>query len=128
VEFWGVVIMVAFGNGAIAQVLLSTGRTDAPGANGYGAYQNVNWAYVFPSPSSTIPDTNNPQLGNWSNARHLRRRRLRRISKPRSHLCKLSISPTTLAAVPFIFLSPNTRRLCGLGNCICVLYQCYRRF
>jgi aquaglyceroporin related protein len=43
VEFWGVVIMVAFGNGAMAQVLLSAGQTTAPGGNGYGSYQNVNW-------------------------------------------------------------------------------------
>lgn len=43
VEFWGVVIMVVFGNGAMAQVLLSTGQTTAPGANGYGSYQNINW-------------------------------------------------------------------------------------
>lgn len=43
VEFWGVVIMVVFGNGAMAQVLLSAGQTTAPGGNGYGSYQNVNW-------------------------------------------------------------------------------------
>jgi glycerol uptake facilitator-like aquaporin len=44
VEFWGAVIMVMLGNGAMAQVLLSTGQTNAPGGNGYGSYQNINWA------------------------------------------------------------------------------------
>jgi aquaglyceroporin related protein len=43
VEFWGVVIMVVFGNGATAQVLLSTKEPTAPGGNGYGSYQNINW-------------------------------------------------------------------------------------
>lgn len=43
-EFWGVVIMISFGNGSVAQVLLSTGQVQgAPGGNGFGAYQNVNW-------------------------------------------------------------------------------------
>jgi aquaglyceroporin related protein len=42
-EFWGVVIMVMFGDGSVAQVLLSTGQTTAPGGNGYGSYQSINW-------------------------------------------------------------------------------------
>lgn len=42
-EFWGVAIMVMFGNGSVAQVLLSTGQTTAPGGVGYGAYQSINW-------------------------------------------------------------------------------------
>ena len=42
-EFWGVVIMVMFGDGSVAQVLLSTGQTTAPGGNGFGAYQSINW-------------------------------------------------------------------------------------
>lgn len=48
-EFWGVVIMILFGNGSVAQVLLSTGQTEgAPGGNGFGNYQNVNWGYASP--------------------------------------------------------------------------------
>jgi aquaglyceroporin related protein len=42
-EFWGVAIMVMFGNGSVAQVLLSTGQTTAPGGNGFGQYQSINW-------------------------------------------------------------------------------------
>ncbi len=42
-EFWGVAIMVMFGCGSVAQVLLSTGETGAPGGNGFGAYQSINW-------------------------------------------------------------------------------------
>lgn len=42
-EFWGVVIMILFGNGSVAQVVLSTGQTAAPGGNGFGSYQSVNW-------------------------------------------------------------------------------------
>ncbi|KAF2020754.1 aquaporin [Aaosphaeria arxii CBS 175.79] len=37
-EFWGVVIMIMFGDGSVAQVLLSTGQTTAPGGNGFGAW------------------------------------------------------------------------------------------
>lgn len=42
-EFWGVAIMVMFGDGSVAQVLLSTGQTTAPGGMGFGAYQSINW-------------------------------------------------------------------------------------
>jgi len=42
-EFWGVAIMVLFGDGSVAQVLLSAGQADAPGGNGFGAYQSINW-------------------------------------------------------------------------------------
>jgi len=42
-EFWGVVIMVLFGDGAVAQVLLSAGLKTAPGGNGYGEYQSISW-------------------------------------------------------------------------------------
>jgi aquaglyceroporin related protein len=42
-EFWGTVIMVMFGNGSVAQVLFSTGQTTAPGGNGFGNYQSINW-------------------------------------------------------------------------------------
>jgi hypothetical protein len=45
-EFWGTAIMVFFGNGSVAQVLLSVGNKAAPGANGYGAYQSISWGYV----------------------------------------------------------------------------------
>ena len=42
-EFFGVFIMVAFGDGSVAQVLLSTGNTTAPGGNGYGNYHSISW-------------------------------------------------------------------------------------
>lgn len=42
-EFWGTAVMVMFGNGSVAQVLLSAGQTAAPGGNGFGAYQSINW-------------------------------------------------------------------------------------
>jgi aquaglyceroporin related protein len=45
-EFCGVAIFVMFGNGAIAQVLLSTGQQAAPGGDGFGSYQSTNWGCV----------------------------------------------------------------------------------
>lgn len=42
-EFFGVFIMVLFGDGSVAQVLLSQGETAAPGGNGFGAYQSISW-------------------------------------------------------------------------------------
>ena len=42
-EFWGVAIMVLFGDGSVAQVLLSTGQTTAPGGMGFGSYQSISW-------------------------------------------------------------------------------------
>jgi aquaglyceroporin related protein len=45
-EFWGVAIMVMFGDGSVAQVLLSAGQATAPGGNGFGNYQSINWGYA----------------------------------------------------------------------------------
>ncbi|KAK4499657.1 hypothetical protein PRZ48_010175 [Zasmidium cellare] len=44
-EFFGVLIMVCFGDGSVAQVLLSQGETTAPGGNGYGNYQSISWGW-----------------------------------------------------------------------------------
>jgi aquaglyceroporin related protein, other eukaryote len=45
-EFWGTLIMVMFGDGSVAQVLLSVGQTTAPGGAGFGAYQSISWGSV----------------------------------------------------------------------------------
>jgi aquaglyceroporin related protein len=48
-EFWGTAVMVFFGNGSVAQVVLSQGTAvvaAAPGGNGYGAYQSISWGCV----------------------------------------------------------------------------------
>lgn len=42
-EFFGTFVMVCFGDGSVAQVLLSTGQATAPGGNGFGNYQSINW-------------------------------------------------------------------------------------
>ena len=57
-EFFGTFVMVLFGNGSVAQVLLSnsdtTNATSAPGGQGFGSYQSINWGYVvFVDSSST---------------------------------------------------------------------------
>lgn len=44
-EFWGVFFMVLFGDGSVAQVLLSTGQKTAPGGDGFGSYQSINWGW-----------------------------------------------------------------------------------
>ncbi|KAK5722017.1 glycerol channel [Elasticomyces elasticus] len=44
-EFFGTFILVLFGDAAVAQVLLSAGQTSAPGADGYGNYQSINWGW-----------------------------------------------------------------------------------
>ena len=45
-EFFGTFIMVLFGDGSVAQVLLSASNstsTIAPGMAGYGNYQSISW-------------------------------------------------------------------------------------
>lgn len=37
--------MVMFGDAAVAQVLLSTGQQTAPGGDGFGNYQSINWGW-----------------------------------------------------------------------------------
>jgi len=44
-EFFGVFIMVLFGDGSVAQVLLSANEKSAPGGNGYGSYQSISWGW-----------------------------------------------------------------------------------
>lgn len=44
-EFWGVFIMVMFGDGSVAQVLLSENEKSAPGGNGFGQYQSISWGW-----------------------------------------------------------------------------------
>ncbi len=46
-EFFGTMILVLFGDGAVAQVLLSTGQKSAPGGNGFGNYQSINWGWAL---------------------------------------------------------------------------------
>lgn len=43
----GVFVMVMFGNGSVAQVLLSEKDTAAPGGMGFGQYQSISWGSVF---------------------------------------------------------------------------------
>ncbi len=47
-EFFGVFILVLFGNGSVAQVVLSNkpgsaAQTTAPGGQGFGGYQSISW-------------------------------------------------------------------------------------
>ena len=42
-EFFGTFIMVLFGDGSVAQVLLSAGNATSPGGNGSGDYQSISW-------------------------------------------------------------------------------------
>jgi len=50
-EFFGTFVMILFGNGSVAQVLLSNPDTAsqaaAPGGQGFGSYQSINWGYVI---------------------------------------------------------------------------------
>lgn len=44
-EFFGCFIMVLFGDGSVAQVLLSGGEKSAPGGNGFGQYNAISWGW-----------------------------------------------------------------------------------
>lgn len=44
-EFFGTFVLVLFGNGSVAQVLLSGRQASAPGGDGYGSYQSINWGW-----------------------------------------------------------------------------------
>ena len=48
-EFWGTFFLVLFGDGSVAQVLLSTNQKTAPGGDGFGAYQSINWGVRIPA-------------------------------------------------------------------------------
>jgi len=42
-EFFEVFIMILFGDGSVAQVLLSAGQKSTPGMDGFGPYQSISW-------------------------------------------------------------------------------------
>lgn len=44
-EFFGVLILVLFGDGSVAQVLLTKNQATAPGGNGYGNYNAISWGW-----------------------------------------------------------------------------------
>ena len=44
-EFFGTFILVMFGDGSVAQVLMSAGETSAPGGSGFGDYQSISWGW-----------------------------------------------------------------------------------
>jgi hypothetical protein len=44
-EFLGVFVLVMFGDGSVAQVMLSQGQKTAPGQDGFGAYQSISWGW-----------------------------------------------------------------------------------
>ncbi|KAG9855051.1 aquaporin, partial [Aureobasidium melanogenum] len=46
-EFFGVMILVLFGDGSVAQVLLGAGDKTAPGGDGYGSYQSISWGWAI---------------------------------------------------------------------------------
>lgn len=113
-EFFGTFIMVLFGNGSVAQVLLSTGQTSAPGGNGFGAYQSISWGYTSPPPppfKNKKATSNSQQMGTRSNARNLRRRRLRRFPKPCHNILLLLLPQTPLAPLPHLLPRAIPRRL-----------------
>lgn len=45
-EFFGVMILVLFGDGSVAQVLLGAGDKTAPGGDGFGSYQSISWGWA----------------------------------------------------------------------------------
>ncbi|KAG7008429.1 aquaglycerol porin AQY3 [Physcia stellaris] len=44
-EFFGTFVMVLFGDGSVAQVLLSAGQISSPGKAGSGTYQSISWGW-----------------------------------------------------------------------------------
>ncbi|KAI6712468.1 hypothetical protein PZA11_007005 [Diplocarpon coronariae] len=44
-EFLGTFVMMLFGNGSVAQVILSARQTKAPGSADYGSYQSSSWGW-----------------------------------------------------------------------------------
>ncbi|KAG9854315.1 aquaporin, partial [Aureobasidium melanogenum] len=46
-EFFGVMILVLFGDGSVAQVLLGAGDKTAPGGDGFGSYQSISWGWAI---------------------------------------------------------------------------------
>jgi len=44
-EFWGTFVMILFGDGVVAQVVLTAGDKGAPGGDGFGNYQSISWCW-----------------------------------------------------------------------------------
>ena len=105
-EFMGVFIMILFGNGSVAQVLLSTGDTSAPGGDGYGNYQSISWGHVSPSipllSASMHANIWHIKLGHRRHAWHLCRWGLRSVPKSGHYVLQLPLPQAPVAAFPYI--------------------------
>jgi hypothetical protein len=58
-EFMGTFIMIVFGDGSVAQVMLSANPNLPPSSQNKGDYQSISWGYVctFDSPRTSTTDT-----------------------------------------------------------------------
>jgi len=106
-EFFGTMILVLFGDGAVAQVLLSTGQKSAPGGNGFGNYQSINWGWALGVmlgiyvAGQSLPE----RLVGCRDQVHgaeLENRRFRRIPQSCHHIYQLRPSQAPVATVPHI--------------------------
>lgn len=64
-EFMGCFIMIIFGDGSVAQVLLSANPNLPPSSQNKGDYQSISWGYVSlsKSPPISMPAANTPSAG-----------------------------------------------------------------
>jgi hypothetical protein len=119
-EFMGVFILVLFGDGSVAQVLLSAGQVTAP-----GIFRTIYWLPSMQEELTTYRKGWLWQLskhflgmGIGNNAWHLCCRRLRSLSKPSNYLRKLLLPWLTVATVPDLLHCPILGRFRGCWCCL----------
>ena len=125
-EFFGVMIMVLFGDGSVAQVLLSAGQKSAPGADGYGNYQSISWGWGLGVMLGwSYPFSGRPLLSLV--CRGLCRGRQRCISESSHHVYELPASKATLEKISNVLSCATPGRFRCCCNYLCKLHQWNQR-
>lgn len=124
-EFFGVFIMVLFGDGSVAQVLLSAGEKTAPGMDGFGSYQSINWGWGLGVMLGKLNLGSQIEMELYvlMCSRRLCCGRQWRVSESGYHLYELSPSPASMAALSRILARTVSRWICCFGSRLCQLYQ-----
>ena len=128
-EFWGVFIMVLFGDAAVAQVLLSTGQQTAPGGNGFGNYQSINWGWglgvmlgIYVAGDSGAYLKLAPSFTSTCNIRQTLT-----AQQPLNHVHQLRPAQTPMATLPNLLPRPVPRWLLCSRRGLHQLYQRHQR-
>jgi len=113
-EFLGVFTLIMFGDGVVAQVVLSKGQK--------GDYQSINWGYLTPYSAQCLT----LQMGDRSHVGSLRRGNQWSSSQSSSDACELRFPKIPLEEVCPVYVCADVGGVYGCSSDLCELSGCDR--